>query len=134
MQAPIEAQGRGFQHGHGKGHSILGPTMNWLRRAVTTGLPAAVRDIREALLKTASSVQYDSAREPGRQLGVDLRAEPFSSRQQRQSRMDGGEDDDGSLREHVNVAPPVEQPHVERERCKAAATRRLPRTGTAAYR
>ena len=59
MQAPIEAQGRGFQHGHGKGHSILGPTMNWLRRAVTTGLPAAVLRIREALLKTVSSVQYE---------------------------------------------------------------------------
>ena len=74
MQAPIEAQGRGFQHGHGKGHSILGPTMNWLRRAVTTGLPAAVLHIREALLKSVSSVQYDSAREPGRQLGVEWHA------------------------------------------------------------
>ena len=27
VQAPLEAQGRGFTHGHGKGHSILGPTI-----------------------------------------------------------------------------------------------------------
>jgi hypothetical protein len=32
--------------------------------------------------------------------------------------MDGGEDEDGSLREHVELAPPVEQPHMQRERCR----------------
>ena len=134
VQAPLEAQGRGFTHGHGKGHSVLGPTLRWLRRAVASGLTPAARRMSEALLSTAGSVQYESARASGRQLGVDLRPEPFTSRQQRQSRMDGGADEDGTLREHVDLAPPVEQPHVERERCAAAATARLPRTGAAAYR
>ena len=81
VQAPLEAQGRGFTHSHGKGHGILGPTMRWLRRSIATGLTAAVRRMREALLNTAVTVQYDSAREPGRQLGVELREEPFTSRQ-----------------------------------------------------
>ena len=34
VQAPFEAQGRGFTHGHGKGHSIIGPTLKRLRAAV----------------------------------------------------------------------------------------------------
>ena len=38
------------------------------------------------------------------------------------------------MREHVEIAPPVEQLHVEREQCRAAAESRLPLTGTAAYR
>ncbi|MCP4200797.1 MAG: hypothetical protein GY769_02535, partial [bacterium] len=134
IQAPLEAQGRGFTHGHGKGHSIIGPTMAWLRRAVTQGLTPAVRCIRRALLETAVTVQFDAARLSGRQLGIDLRAEPFTARQQRQSRMDGGEEEDGTLRECVDVAAPVEPVHVERERSLAAALSRQPLTGTAAYR
>ena len=34
LQAPLEAQGRGFTHAHGKGHSIVGPGRKWLRRAM----------------------------------------------------------------------------------------------------
>ncbi|MCP4204061.1 MAG: hypothetical protein GY769_19275, partial [bacterium] len=134
VQAPLEAQGRGFTHGHGKGHSIVGPTMAWLRRAVAEGLTPAVCRIRRTLLETAVTVQYDAARLSGCQLGIDLRLEPFSARQQRQSRMDGGEEEDGTLRECVDVAPPVEPLHVDRERSLAAASSRQPLTGTAAYR
>ena len=74
----LEAQGRGFTHGHGKGHSILGPTMQWLRGAVIMGPTTAVHRIRGALLVTAATVQYDASRETGRQLAVDLRSEPFT--------------------------------------------------------
>ena len=134
VQAPLEAQGRGFTHAHAKGHSVIGATLKWLRNAVTSGLTTAVRNLREALLGMATTVQYDAAREPARQLGVELRPEPFNERQQRQSRMDGGEEEDGTEREHVELAPPVEQPHLERERQLAAAESRLPRLGSAAYR
>ena len=70
-----------------------------------------------------------SANEPVRQLCVpDLPPEPFTDKQQRQSRMDG------SVREHVPQAPPIVQPYLEKERNRAAAENRLPRTGAAAYR
>ena len=64
----------------------------------------------------------------------DLPPEPFTMKQQRQTRMDGGEDEDGSLREFVEIGPPVIQPHLEREQDRAAAQNRTPLTGAAAYR
>ena len=83
----------------------------------------------------AETVQYESAREPARQMNVhDLPPEPFTLKQQRQTRMDGGEDEDGSLREFVEVGPPVVQPYREREEDRAAAQNRAPLTGASAYR
>jgi hypothetical protein len=112
--------------------------MQWLRKALRRGgqgFIAAVRELRDALLETAASVQYESVNESGRQLGVlELPPEPFAEKQQRQSRMDGGEDEDGSLRECVPIAPPVVQPYIERERNRAAAENRLPLVGGDAYR
>ena len=134
VQAPLEAQGRGFTHAHGKGHSAIGATLRWLRRGITRGLRAAVEAIRAGLLGAATTTQYDSARETARQMHVEVREEPFTARQQRQSRMDGGEEDDGALRSYVQVAPPVEQPHKEREQCRALAQGRMPLGGGASYR
>ena len=90
VQAPLESQARGFTHGHGKGHSIIGATMSWLRNAVSSGFTSSVRQMREALCSMASTVQYDAARESARQMGVELRPEPFTEKQRRQSRLDGG--------------------------------------------
>ena len=113
VQARFETQGRGFIHGgHGKGHSIITPSMKWLR-SVRRDLAEAVRSLRQSLLSTAATVQYEAANEPARQMGVGTIApEPFTERQQRQSRMDGAEDRDGTVREYVPVAPPVMQPHI----------------------
>ena len=62
----------------------------------------------------AATVQYESARESATQMGMhDLPPEPFTLKQQHQTRMDGGEDEDGSLREYVPIAPAVVQPHIE---------------------
>jgi hypothetical protein len=135
VQAPFEAQGRGFEHGHGKGHAIVGSTMNWLRKSIVAGLSAAAQNLRQAALSMAETVQYESARESAKQMAVhDLPPEPFTMKQQRQTRMDGGEDEDGSVREFVEIGPPVVQPHVEREQDRAAAENRIPLTGSAAYR
>ena len=60
--------------------------------------------------------------------------EPFTARHQRQSRMDGGEEEDGSRRDAVALGPPVVQPHIERERDRASAENRLPELGPAAFR
>ena len=46
VQVPLEAQGRGFTHGHAKGHSVIGSTMHWLRRAVKSGVTVAVVTLR----------------------------------------------------------------------------------------
>ena len=135
VQAPFEAQGRGFEHGHGKGHGLVGATMRWLRKAAGGDLSVLASKFRQAVLAMAETVQYESARESARQMNVhDLPPEPFALKQQRQTRMDGGEDDDGSLREFVELGPPIVQPHVEREQSRAAAENRTPLTGTAAYR
>ena len=80
------------------------------------------------------TVQYDPAREAGRQLGIEVRKEPFTEKQKRQSRMDGGEEEDETKRDFVEVAPPVVQPYVEREIQLAIASNRHPREGSAAYR
>ena len=108
--------------------------MSWLRNAVTSAFTSALRKFREALCNMASTVQYDAAGEPARQMGEVLRPELFTAKQQRQSRLDGGEEEDGAQRDYVELAPPVEQPHVERERLLAAAESRNPRLGSAAYR
>ena len=135
VQAPFEAQGRGFVHGHGKGHSIIGPTLAWLRKQDLRNLRAASERLRGELLSTAATVQYEAANEVARQLGLaDVALEPFTVRQQRQSRMDGGEEEDGSQREAVALGPPVVQPHIERERDRATAENRLPELGPAAFR
>ena len=141
VQAPFEAQGRGFAHGHGKGHSVIGPTMAWLRSAVVRGLRSAALGLRTALLSTAVTVQYEAANEPARQLGLpDVAPEPFTARQQRQSRMDGGEEEDGTLREEVALGPPVEQPYLVEERARGgrgepdACSRRCSVPGAPAHR
>ena len=93
-----------------------------------------MQTLRKGLLSAATTVQYDSARETGRQMDVDVRKEPFTQRQQRQSRMDGGLEDDGTRREFVELVPPLEKPHLERERHRAMAACRQPLSGAAAYR
>jgi hypothetical protein len=99
------------------------------------GLATAAQNLRQAAISMAETVQYESAREPAKQMNVhDLPPEPFTMKQQRQTRMDGGEDEDGSLREYVEIGPPVVQPHIEREQDRAAAQNRTPLTGSAAFR
>ena len=87
-------------------------------------------------MRAAVSVQYESANEPAIQMGVsDLPPEPFTEKQQRQSKMDGALEDDGiTKRDLVKLQPPLEQEHVGRERRAAAAGNRPPLKGTAAFR
>ena len=137
LQQPLEAQGRGFSHGHSKGHSKVGAGMRWVRttmRQLGANVKEAVRCLRTRLLSTAATVQYESAREPGLQLGVSVMAEPFTAIQQKQSKMDGGLEDDGSRRDLVPVEPPFVQPHIAAEQRRAAAEGREARAGTWAFK
>ena len=137
LQQPLEAQGRGFSHGHAKGHSRVGAGIRWVQgtlRGQGGELLGAVKLLRRRLLGAAATVQCESAREPGLQLGVSVAPEPFTALQQRQSRMDGGFEDDGSRRDLAPVAPPFVQPHIAAEQRQAAAEGREARAGTLAFK
>ena len=137
LQQPLEAQGRGFSHGHAKGHSRVGAGIRWVRRTLGGHggeLLGAVKLLRTRLLGAAATVQYESAREPGVQLGVSVPVEPFTALQQKQSRMDGGFEVDGTRRDLVPVSPPFLQPHIAAERRQAAAEGRDVRVGSLAFK
>ena len=64
---------------------------------------------------------YDLATLPAEQLGEKVLPEPFSKKQHVQSRLDGGEEIDGTRRTLVEVTAPEPQGHVVRERTLAEA-------------
>ena len=70
---------------------------------------------------------YDSATLPGEQLGEEVLPEPFSRKQRVQSRLDGGEEIDGSSRTSLEVTPSEPPGHVVRERTVAEAELRASR-------
>ena len=76
---------------------------------------------REELLRCAATIMYDSAALPGEQLGEEVLPEPFSRKQRVQSRLDGGEEIDGSSRTLLEVTPSEPPGHVVRERTVAEA-------------
>jgi len=135
---PLEAQGRGFTHGHEKIISVPRWRAARLKRLFTAAstehgdgeLTQWCARAREALLRAACTLQYDSAVLPGVQLGVSLRPEAFSELQQRRSRLDGEVEemhDNAPLRPLLPVTAPEPNGHLRREDAQAVAEQRLPR-------
>lgn len=125
--APGEAQARGFEHSHGLVHCVEGLSIQLLLRLINgddEAIENNVRRWREQCLAAASSVVYDSATETAAQCGIRVDPEPMSVMQQKQSRMDGGAETDGSLRQHVEVWPEISEGHIARESREAAASNR----------
>ena len=90
---PLEAQGRGFAHGHKKVISLPNYSSSILERLFredSTTLQAALVQMRRQIVDAVGTVQYDTATQPGQQLGVALPVEPLTKQQRRQSRLDGG--------------------------------------------
>ena len=124
---PLEAQGRGFAHGHEKIISVPRMRAAKLKQLFmekgTAEQPADDLDTwcmkaREAVLQAASTLQYDSAVYAGSQLGVQLRPEPFSDRQQRQSKLDGQveeADDDKPARAKMETTLEELNGHLKKE-------------------
>ena len=124
---PLEAQGRGFTHGHEKIISV--PRMRAARlkelfmkstsgKEPTDELAIWCRKAREAVLQAASMMQYDSAVYTGRQLGVELRPEPFTARQQKQSKLDGAVEeaaDDKPTRKKMEVTMEELNGHLKKK-------------------
>ena len=109
----IEAQMRGYAHGHGKSHSVpnghdepkqivqtvaaqianLGNNADVA--AVEKIVQAATEEYNKKLIASASTRMYESDVLPARQLGQKVPLSRFSEKQQRQSRFDGEPDVDG---------------------------------------
>ena len=88
--------------------------------------------MREAVLKAASTLHYDAATLPGKQLGVPLLPEPFTKQHRLKSRLDGGWEIDGETkRDLIEVTPEEKQGHIVREQTLAEAQGRSSRN---AYR
>ena len=76
------------------------------------------RQVRQAVLQAACTLQYDSVVLPGTQLGVARRPEPFSNRQQKYSRLDGQveeADDNASRRQLIQVTEREPNGHLKKE-------------------
>ena len=131
----IEAQARGFAHGHGKIHSIpdgvtglrqclekvtaeitshgLHPTDELVERMVTK----YTETYNQAVIASASTRQYESSTLTAKQLGLELPEPPFTELQQRQSRFDGGTEDGTSTQRTFVAVRQAELPaHITRAR------------------
>jgi len=130
--APVESQGRAFiPHAHMKVHAAVGLRFRELRSlfaADAEELQNMLAKYTAALLEAGASVQYESVRECGHQLGVELPPAPFSAEQQRQSRLDGGQEVDGEQRINIPVTPAEKPGYILREAAAAAAENRQPVT------
>ena len=135
---PLEAQGRGFAHGHEKVISVPQTRAARLKKLFAAAatergeeeLTEWCRRAREALLQAATTLQYDSAILSGEQLGVPLPPEPFTSQQQKRSKFDGQEEeaaDNRPRRPLIPVTEPELNGHVKNELAKAIAEQRPPR-------
>ena len=120
---PLESQGRGFQHGHKKINGVPSCRASVLKdmfRGDDGQLRAFLSRLRSAVLLAASTIQYDSAAVPAAQLGVDVAPEPFSKKQQLQTRFDGGVEVDGeTIRPLLDVTEREPPGHVAREKVAA---------------
>merc|ERR1711884_102787 len=148
----LEAQGRGFAHGHEKHHSeprtkaidIIqlflgcrragaaehgqdsseadhGDGSGAAEQIAEEKLTAWMDAHRKASLEDAGTKQYDSAVESAKQFGCSELLEVFTAEEKKRCRLDGGEDEGGTLRlPNVDVVPAPEPAHVLREKMQAA--------------
>ena len=138
----LEAQGRGFVHGHAKymGHPNGKEELQRLLAAIQASLESGatqladveilerLQQINQKIIAAASTMQYECSTLPGHQLQVELPPEPFSAKQQRQSKLDGGVELDGSTqRAFLAVTPAEPWGHIAEERRRASAEHREPR-------
>ena len=128
---PLEAQGRGFSHGHKKVTGVpncKAARIKDLLQKTDEDLSLFLDHMRTAVLEAASTIQYDAATLPAKQLSVETLPEVFTERQQLQSRMDGGTEVDGiTIRPRIEITPAEPQGHVMREQAISEAEQRSER-------
>ena len=120
MIEPLEAQGRGFAHGHKKLTGVPTQSVKKLRNMFAKNdddLKQFLNALRDSVLQAASSIQYDSATASARQFDQVVLPEPFTRKQQTQSKLDGGLEEDGTTRRRlIEETEPELKGHVRRER------------------
>merc|ERR1711965_28862 len=120
MIEPLEAQGRGFAHGHKKITGVPSQSVKKLRNMFLKkddALKQFLNDLRDNVLHAASSIQYDSATASARQFEQEVLPEPFTPKQQTQSKLDGGLEADGTTHRRLTECREAEpKGHVWRER------------------
>ena len=90
-------------------------------------MKANVDSYNQRLVASASTRQYESATLPAKQLRNELPDAPFSEKHQRQSRYDGGVEEDGVTRRPLVPLQPAEPlMHAARERRRRDSERREP--------
>ena len=62
--------------------------------------------MKDALIRCAETLQYEASTLPAKQMGQTVRREKFTQKQQKQSRLDGGPEIDGSQRQTIEVTEP----------------------------
>ena len=120
MIEPLEAQGRGFAHGHKKITGVPSQSVKKLRNMFLKkddDLKQYLNDLRDKVLHAASSIQYDSATASARQFQQEVLPEPFTPKQRMQSKLDGGLEADGTTHRRLIECRDAEpKGHVWRER------------------
>jgi len=123
MIEPLEAQGRGFAHGHKKVTGLPSVSVRKLKEMFAKSddaLTEFLDEMREQIIRAASSIQYDSATLSARQCKQTVPDEPFSKKQQMQSRLDGGLEADGiTSRKSLDCQETEPKGQVRRERERA---------------
>ena len=127
---PFEAQGRGFQHGHRKKYAIPKTRereiVDMFRNNDSAELHNLFQDLKVALIRCAETLQYEASTLPAKQMGQTVLPEKFTMKQQRQSRLDGGTELDGSQRKFLPVTVQELPGHHVLEERKSAAEGRPP--------
>ena len=128
---PFESQQRGFTHGHRKKYSIPTNQHQDIIDMFTHQGGLQVREflqgLKAALLACASSLQYEDSTLPAHQMGQTVLPEKFTAKQQQQSRLDGGFEEDGvTKRALLETTADEHKGHEVLEHRRAAAERRPP--------
>jgi len=143
-EEPCEAQARGFTHGRRKVYGIpepMGPEMLRQFQAISAAKPENAAGIGDsataasalteflaeaskALVRCASSLQYEAATLPARQMQQKVPAEKFTPRQQELSRLDGGYEIDGTQRRKLEPTPEEPLGHIVAEEDEATLANR----------
>ena len=126
---PFEAQARGFTHGHRKVYGVpepMGPEMLSMFQETSAAKPLTdfLAEAGKALVRCASTLQYEAATLPAKQMQQAVPPERFTARQQELSRLDGGLEIDGTQRQKLEPTPEEPLGHIAAEQDRAALENR----------